>query len=84
MEIVETFNAKISFLETCNPVLIQAKMVKMEEDQNDVDSGKKAKEAAAKKHLVQEFGQSKGKRIYAQADRMAVSKKISCYRTLKH
>ena len=51
-------------------------MVKMEEDQNDVDSGKKAKEAAAKKHLVQEFGQSKGKRIYAQADRMAVSKKI--------
>ena len=48
-------------------------MAKREEDRNDVDSGQKAKEAAAKKHLVQEFGQSKGKRMISQADRMAVS-----------
>ena len=36
------------------------------------ETDEKKKSAAAKKHLVNEFGQSKGQRIYAQADRMTV------------
>ena len=57
----------------------------MEEENKTVEaSGKKGKEAAAKKHLVQEFGQSKGKRMYAQADRMAVSYFSSTYILIHH
>lgn len=61
-----TVGAKIKAPPTKNPILLQNKMEKDEEEDE-----KKVK-AAAKKHLVTEFGQAKGKRIYTQADRMAV------------
>ena len=59
-----TVGAKIKPPSTKNGVLLQAQS---QEKQNDL----KAKQAA-KKHLVQEFGMNKGRRIYEQADRMQV------------
>ena len=77
---IETMNvgAKVKCLETQNPVLLQAKFEKEQifenesKDKDQLTKEKKLREAAAKKHLVTEFGQKKGKRIYAQADRMQV------------
>ncbi len=60
-----TLGAKVKPPQTRNTVLLQAKL-----DDSKDDAKKQA--AAAKKHLVTEFGQSKGQRIYAQADRMAI------------
>ena len=60
-----TVAAKVNPPQTTNPVLIEARLEKMKEDKEstDPDPTKKAKEdaARAKKHLVQEFGQTKGK-----------------------
>ena len=60
-----TVGAKVNPPQTTNPVLIEASLEKMKEDKEstDPDHTKKAKEdaARAKKHLVQEFGQTKGK-----------------------
>ena len=61
-----TVGAKVNPPQTTNPVLIEARLEKMKEDKestDDPDFTKKAKEdaARAKKHLVQEFGQTKGK-----------------------
>jgi len=71
-----TVAAKVNPPQTTNPVLIEARLEKMKEDKEstDPDPTKKAKEdaARAKKHLVMEFGQHKGQRIYRQADRMAI------------
>ena len=59
-----TVGANIQAPPTKNAVLLQAQS---DEQQNEL----KAKQAA-KKHLVQEFGMNKGRRIYEQADRMQV------------
>ena len=59
-----TVGANIKAPPTKNAVLLQAQS---DEKQNEL----KAKQAA-KKHLVQEFGMNKGRRIYEQADRMQV------------
>lgn len=58
-----TVGAKFKAPATKNPTLLQEEV--------DTKDEKKTREMA-KKHLVQEFGQSKGKRIFAQADRMAI------------
>ena len=80
-----TVGANIKAPPTKNAVLLQAQS---DEKQNEL----KAKQAA-KKHLVQEFGMNKGRRIYEQADRMQVeaetlekklSKAATCCYTLKY
>ena len=61
-----TVAANVEAPNTKNPTLLMAKELEQETDEAK-------KRAAAKKHLVTEFGQTKGQRMYAQADRMAVA-----------
>ena len=61
-----TVAANVPAPPTKNPTLLMAKELEQETDEAK-------KRAAAKKHLVTEFGQTKGQRMYAQADRMAVT-----------
>ena len=73
IEQVTVAAAKAKAPPTQNSVLLQAQM-NMEKPDNPnetIDDLAKTK-AAAKKHLVSEFGQKKGRRIYEQADRMQV------------
>lgn len=70
-----TVAAKVNPPQTTNPVLIEARLEKMKEDKEstDPDPTKKAKEdaARAKKHLVQEFGQTKGKFLFLRVIHMS-------------
>ena len=52
---------------TTNPVLLKEDE---EEEMGEVE--KREERKRSKKHLVTEFGQTKGRRIYEQADRMQV------------
>ena len=52
------------------PKTKNAHLLMIQEGLQETDEKKSL--AAAKKHLVNTFGQAKGQRIYAQADRMAV------------
>ena len=61
-----TVGANVQAPPTKNPTLLMQKELDQETDETK-------KRAAAKKHLVNEFGQAKGQRMYAQADRMAVA-----------
>lgn len=61
-----------------NPQMLELMRMKEEEENEGEENQKKSPEdlnkslAKKKRHLVQEFGQAKGKRVYEQADRMQV------------
>ena len=73
IEQVTVAAAKAKAPPTQNSVLLQAQMnMEKPDDPNETINDLAKTKAAAKKHLVSEFGQKKGRRIYEQADRMQV------------
>ena len=56
-----TVGAKAKFPPTKNQVLLESRLVEEEGDAN-------VEKARRKKHLVQEFGQTKGRRMYEQVN----------------
>jgi Skp family chaperone for outer membrane proteins len=66
-----TVGAEVTPQASKNLLLLQAEL-EVKDKSNDTTTTAKEQVAAAKKHLVQEFGQKRGKRIYEQADRMQV------------
>ncbi len=76
MKLVElnpvVLGAEVDFPETKNPVLLEAKMAAENPEGEGTDRDLVAERSLKKKHLVQEFGQKKGRRMYEQADRMQV------------
>ena len=76
MRLVETSSAVVGAVveapPSTNSILMNEKFKKYTEDDEKSPEDKKQARMAMNKHLVGQFGQTKGKRVYEQADRMKV------------